>query len=75
MTHSASSTDGKQDHLAAATYTVAQLADLLGCSERHVHRQRDKKTIPGEFRIGRSVRFSRAVIDRWIASGTTTNSH
>jgi excisionase family DNA binding protein len=57
----------KRDRLEAATYTVAQLAELLGVSERHVHRLRDQKKIPGEHRIGRCVRFSRAVIDAWLA--------
>jgi excisionase family DNA binding protein len=58
---------GQRQRLAAATYTVAQLADLLGVSERHVHRLRDQKKIPGEIRLGRSVRFARNVIDSWLA--------
>jgi excisionase family DNA binding protein len=52
---------------ASGTYTVPQLAELLGVSGRHVHRLRDQKKIPGEHRIGRCVRFSRAVIDAWLS--------
>jgi excisionase family DNA binding protein len=49
------------------TYTVADLARLLQCSERHVWRQIDLNAIPGKILIGRLVRFSRAVVDRWLA--------
>ena len=65
---------GQRQRLAAATYTVAQLAELLDVSERHVHRLRDQKKIPGEIRLGRAVRFARNVIDRWLAGGATASS-
>lgn len=54
----------------AATYTVAELATLLGVSDRHVNRLRSHKKIPGEIRIGRCVRFGRAIIDRWLSTTT-----
>lgn len=63
-------TETKGLGLAVATYTVADLAKLLGVSERHIHRLRDQKKIPGELRAGRCVRFSRAVIDRWLSGDT-----
>jgi excisionase family DNA binding protein len=63
--------DRPPDRLSAATYTVAQLAELLDVSERHVHRLRDQKVVPGEIRVGRCVRFARAIIDRWLAGGGT----
>ncbi len=50
-------------------YTVAQLADLFQCTIGHVQRQRKAKAIPGEIRIGKSVRFSRDVVDRWLVEG------
>jgi excisionase family DNA binding protein len=53
--------------LDAQTYTVEQLAGLLQCSPRHVWRQLDLNKIPGVIRCGRLVRFSRSVIDRWLA--------
>lgn len=50
-----------------ATYTVADLANLLQCSVRHIHRLKDQKKIPGQVRCGRIIRYSRKVIDHWIA--------
>jgi excisionase family DNA binding protein len=50
----------------AATYTIPDFAQLLGCSERHVWRQIDLKKIPGVIRCGRLVRLSRRVIDAWL---------
>ena len=53
--------------LTAATYTVEDLAHLLQCSTRHIHRLKDAKKIPGQVRCGRIIRFSMKVIDQWIA--------
>jgi excisionase family DNA binding protein len=50
-----------------ACYTVADLARLLQCSERHVWRQIDLGRVPGVLRVGRLGRISRAVADAWIA--------
>lgn len=52
----------------AATYTVAEVAVRYGVSVRHIHRMRDLKQIPGELRIGRAVRFSKAIIDRHLST-------
>lgn len=60
----------KRERLISATYTVAELSVLLDCSERHIHRLRDKKAIPGELRVGKCVRFARHVIDSWLSCGT-----
>ena len=51
----------------SGTYTVADLARLLHCSERHVWRQLDLGRIPGVIRCGRLVRLSRHLIDNWLA--------
>jgi excisionase family DNA binding protein len=51
----------------SGTYTVDQLAGILQCSPRHLWRQIDLNKIPGKIRCGRLVRFSRAVIDAWLA--------
>lgn len=69
MTTSTPAPADKRERLDAATYTVAELADLLGVSERHVHRLRDQKKIPGELRVGRCVRFARSIIDGWLSGG------
>lgn len=55
----------------AATYTVEELATLLQCSTRHVHRLKDAKKIPGQVRCGRIVRFSRKTIDLWLAPASS----
>jgi excisionase family DNA binding protein len=55
--------------LDVATYTVAQLAAALQCSERHLWRQIDLGRVPGVLRVGRLVRIARAVADAWIADG------
>ncbi|MGL6073423.1 MAG: helix-turn-helix domain-containing protein [Fimbriiglobus sp.] len=59
----------KAKRLTAQTYTVAEVAELLGVSERHIHRLRDQKRIPGEMRIGNCVRFAKQIIDRWVSGG------
>jgi excisionase family DNA binding protein len=58
--------------LEAATYTVADLAHLLQCSERHLWRQIDLGRVPGVLRVGRLVRFSRAAVDAWLNAGAVT---
>ena len=74
MTSSTPAPADKRERLEAATYTVAELATLLGCSERHVHRQRDRKAIPGEIRCGKCVRFARRVIDGWLSGGAVPSA-
>lgn len=57
-----------------ATYTRAELAELLGVSPRTVDRLITGNRIPGGLKVGKrgsekTSRFSRAVVDRWIAEG------
>lgn len=54
---------------AAAAYTVANLARLVQCSERHIHRLNDARQIPGPFRVGRLLRFSKSLVDEWLTKG------
>ena len=54
---------------AALVYTVPQLAAALGISKRLVHRKHAAGELPAAVRIGRLVRWQRAVIDRWVADG------
>jgi excisionase family DNA binding protein len=64
------SADGKTARLEGAVYTVRQLSELLQVSERHIHRLRANKEIPGEVRFGtKAVRFVRSIIDRWLSEG------
>jgi len=48
---------------------VQAVADLLGCSTRHVYRLSDAGRMPAPVRIGALVRWSRASLDEWIACG------
>jgi excisionase family DNA binding protein len=50
-----------------ATYTIPQVAELLGISVRQVHRLRGE--LPGLLKLGASVRFAKAAIDGWLAGG------
>jgi excisionase family DNA binding protein len=54
---------------APAVYTAQEVADLLQVSLRQVWVMRDSGAIPAPFQVGRLVRWSRAVVDGWIASG------
>lgn len=50
-----------------ATYTIAELAEMLGVSERHIHRLKDTNGIPGLMKLGGRIVFSKVVIDKWLA--------
>ena len=49
--------------------TVADVAKLIQCSERNVYRLCDGGRMPRPLKIGALIRWSRAVIDQWIADG------
>ena len=50
--------------------TVAQVAQMLGCSVRSVWRMRDGGRIPRELKVGyRLVRWNRAEIELWVGAG------
>jgi excisionase family DNA binding protein len=53
-------------------YTAKELAGLLGCSVRHVWRMCGTGQLPAPVRIGRLVRWSKQVIEGWLATGTTS---
>jgi excisionase family DNA binding protein len=69
MTHPTPTPTGKLARLNALTYSAAELADALGCSERHIRRLADSRQLPAGVRIGRLVRWPRKIIDVWIADG------
>jgi excisionase family DNA binding protein len=61
-----------EDAPATAVYTADQLAELLQVSRRAVERWCAAGRLPPGARLqlpGRTVRFSRAVIDQWICDG------
>ncbi|MGV3608020.1 MAG: helix-turn-helix transcriptional regulator [Planctomycetaceae bacterium] len=49
-------------------YTVADLARLLKCSERHVRRMADAGKIPGSVKIGRLRRWRASELVAWVQS-------
>ncbi|GAF85076.1 unnamed protein product [marine sediment metagenome] len=48
---------------------VRQVAAIVGCSARHVANLDKTGRILRPLRLGRSVRWDRDAIDRWIDSG------
>ena len=52
---------------AKGTYSIAELAKLLGVSQRHIHRLKDAKELPGLLKLGGRIVFSRVQIDRWLS--------
>jgi excisionase family DNA binding protein len=48
---------------------VRAVAQLLGCSPRHVYRLADAGKMPAPVRLGALVRWPRAAIEDWIAAG------
>jgi len=48
-------------------YDVRDLARLLKCSDRHIRRMIDAGEVPGVRKLGRLVRASRAVVDKWLS--------
>ena len=61
----------KRQALENGTYDVPDLAALMKCSQRHVRRMVDAREIPGVIRFGRLVRFSKQIVDQWLANGAT----
>jgi len=51
------------------TYDVDGIAELLGCSSRHVRRMADSGAMPRPLHLGRLVRWRKADVDSWLAAG------
>lgn len=49
--------------------TAEELADLLGISRAHLFRLHSRGLVPRPLRLGRSLRWDRATIVRWLAAG------
>ena len=48
---------------------VNQVAEMLGCSQRHVYRLSDAGRMPAPVRLGSLVRWSAAALRQWIDAG------
>ncbi|MCY3020197.1 MAG: helix-turn-helix domain-containing protein [Planctomycetota bacterium] len=55
--------------LPAPMLNVEDIAGILKCSARTVHRLADAGKMPAPCRLGAMVRWSATAIDAWIASG------
>lgn len=56
--------------------TIEQVGEMLGgVSKRHVTRMRDERKMPGMVKVGRLVRFSREVIEKWISEGCPASAN
>lgn len=61
--------DGGQAAAKAFAVGTKTLAEMLGVSTRHVQRMDAAGKLPCPLRLGRSVRWSVAELDHWIAAG------
>lgn len=48
---------------------VQSVAEMLGCSARHVYRLSDAGRMPAPVKLGALVRWNRAAVEDWIAAG------
>ncbi len=48
---------------------VKGVAELLGCSTRHVYRLADRGAMPPPVKLGALVRWSRSTLVDWIGQG------
>lgn len=53
----------------AWAFTRQQIAALLQISDRSAKRLDAERLIPGRFTVGRSVRFRRRDVEKWVAAG------
>ena len=53
----------------ARLVNVATVAEMLGCSRRHVYRMSDAGRMPGPVKLGQLARWRRAELDEWLAAG------
>ena len=65
MTTTASAVQG----IGAQLFDVAAVAEMLGCSQRHVYRLSDAGRMPAPVRLGSLVRWSAAAMREWIDQG------
>ena len=55
--------------LAPALLDVQAVAEMLGCSARHVYRLSDAGRMPPPVKLGALVRWSAGAIREWIDAG------
>jgi excisionase family DNA binding protein len=55
--------------VSAKLLDVQAVAEMLGCSTRHVYRLSDAGRMPAPVKLGALVRWNRAEIEAWISQG------
>ena len=53
----------------AADFCHGLIAKALGITERAAYNMSWRRQLPGKIKIGRRVRFDRAIIDKWLLNG------
>jgi len=48
---------------------VGAVAEMLGCSARHIYRLSDAGRMPAPVKLGALVRWPKAAIEEWIHGG------
>jgi len=48
---------------------VQAVAEMLGCSTRHIYRLSDAGRMPAPVKLGALVRWSKSAIEEWVAAG------
>lgn len=64
--------DAGRKRAAAEMLDVNDVADMLCCSAKHVHRLRDAGKMPMPLKLGALVRWRKADILDWIRAGCPT---
>lgn len=68
-------TQDKLDAIAKGTYTAEDLSKLLNCTIQHIRNMDCKGAIPGRIKFGRLVRWSKKLVDTWLATPSEGVSH
>jgi excisionase family DNA binding protein len=53
----------------ALLLSVEKVAAMIDCSTRHVYRLEERGQMPSAVRLGASVRWPRATVEKWIEEG------
>ncbi|MCH8829678.1 MAG: helix-turn-helix domain-containing protein [Planctomycetes bacterium] len=59
----------------SALVDVRQVAELLGCSTRHIYRLADAGKMPRPVKLGALVRWNRATLQEWFDTGCPAVRH
>lgn len=54
--------------------TIAQLADMLGCSHQALYNLRARGTGPASFRLAGKIRYRRSAVETWIADAEAADA-